>query len=353
MLCARHLHAEWRVRTDPERRSGQSTVIRAYPRIHVTLLDMNGALGRINGGIGFAIDRPAWELQFRLRGSGRARSTAEGGTNQEHARIAAHLARLRREFGGGAVRVVIHSRIPSHVGLGSGTALLMAVTEGFFLANEIPHDQRGIIAASGRGRTSGIGVTTYFSGGFVFDVGHRLQGHESASARNISFDPSGAGVDRGAARVLLRAQMPDWEVLVLQSRRPGPSEAEERRFFSRTCPIPAQEVERVVRIVTMLAVPSVLEADAVGFGRALGLIQQCHWKRAEIGWHGRKQAHLIELLNRACGATFGMSSLGPSLFCVAPDVEGIARTAAAMLDTREWSVLRARPRNRGRDVEMA
>ena len=39
-------------------------IIRTPARIHITLLDLNGSYGRIDGGIGFSIQNPQFILEI-------------------------------------------------------------------------------------------------------------------------------------------------------------------------------------------------------------------------------------------------------------------------------------------------
>ncbi len=61
---------------------------------------------------------------------------------------------------------------PSHSGLGSGTQLSLAVAKAILEMNDHDLPIPKIAEIVGRGGTSGIGVASFESGGFILDSGH-------------------------------------------------------------------------------------------------------------------------------------------------------------------------------------
>src|SRR5690606_11611590 len=103
------------------------------------------------------------------------------------------------------VTVTIFGEMPTHRGFGSGTALRLACIEGLFAINDRALTADEAIVLSKRGGTSGIGISTYFSGGLVVDLG---VGWDDTA----NFVPSAVASVKRVPLVLGRVEMPDWTV---------------------------------------------------------------------------------------------------------------------------------------------
>jgi len=71
----------------------------------------------------------------------------------------------------GGARLVVQQAIPSHVGLGSGTQLALAVGAALFHLYDQDYSVAELARISGRGHQSGVGIGIFQSGGFVVDGG--------------------------------------------------------------------------------------------------------------------------------------------------------------------------------------
>ena len=94
--------------------------VKTPSRLHFTLIDLNGEIGRVDGGIGVALDRPNVIVKATLSDTievrGKMRSVAEE-----------ILRKVIGEIGGAGVKLEVLETIPEHVGLGSKTQLSLAV----------------------------------------------------------------------------------------------------------------------------------------------------------------------------------------------------------------------------------
>jgi beta-ribofuranosylaminobenzene 5'-phosphate synthase len=68
--------------------------------------------------------------------------------------------------------------------MGSKTALLLSMIEALSLLAGCDLSPSKLVELSGRGGTSGVGVSSYFSGGMIFDLGRPND--------NLPFVPSSA-----------------------------------------------------------------------------------------------------------------------------------------------------------------
>ena len=91
-------------------------------RLHITLIDLNGALGRIDGGVGLTLDYPS----IRINAKKDAQLSVSGTTEfAERIKSAASAVLTQYNINGVAIDVV--QEYPNHVGLGSGTQVALAV----------------------------------------------------------------------------------------------------------------------------------------------------------------------------------------------------------------------------------
>jgi beta-ribofuranosylaminobenzene 5'-phosphate synthase len=146
-------------------------VIQTPSRIHVSLIDMHGGSGRVDGGIGIALDEPGILLEAELSPV----FSVSGGDAALQERIGRIAAGVLQQIGaGGSVAITIRNHYPAHIGLGSGSQLALsvarAITELHGRNMTVPELARLV----GRGGTSGIGTAAFEHGGFIIDGGHRF-----------------------------------------------------------------------------------------------------------------------------------------------------------------------------------
>ena len=155
-------------------------IIETPSRLHLTLIDLNGIYGRIDGGVGITLGKPGLKIQAEPADNGvevifsKSCQFIEGLINDYTVKIKNSSLKVidALEIGGG-FKFTIHSTYPPHSGLGSGTQLSLAVAK--LISNMNNHDLNALDMAKivGRGGTSGIGVESFENGGFIIDGGHK------------------------------------------------------------------------------------------------------------------------------------------------------------------------------------
>ena len=97
-------------------------LVDAPSRIHITLLDMNGASGRVDGGVGVALDEPGCVLDARKSADINVHGGDEAARNRvlEAARAVVEGLRLP-----GGAEITLHATARQHAGLGSGTQVAL------------------------------------------------------------------------------------------------------------------------------------------------------------------------------------------------------------------------------------
>ena len=160
-------------------------------RLHFSLLDLNGVLGRVDGGFGLAIAKPNFQIVAeRATGIHLPSSVYRD-------RTAAVLKRLQETHPFPGIQLTFESEIPMHCGFGSGTQLSLGVAQAVNLLYTLGLNVRELAKVVGRGGTSGIGIAAFQTGGFIVDGGHRFP------EQKASFLPSSALGDISPPPVLL------------------------------------------------------------------------------------------------------------------------------------------------------
>jgi beta-ribofuranosylaminobenzene 5'-phosphate synthase len=303
-------------------------------------MDANGY--RQNGGIGFSVSEPRATVsvspasEFSLNDSRRWPLQPAEQTR---------LLSVAQNFAESSVQIEISGDMPSHYGFGSATGIRLATLEAITKVTGKTIDRAGLVRASGRGGTSGIGVTTYFDGGFVFDVGVK-------NTRTTLLPSSALEGVRPSPLVVKQLKMPEWKIgLCIPSGIPPQTEEQEIAFFKRACPTVAAATTETLYHVVYGAVASVHDQDFNTFCEAIKAIQSCTWKRMERQLYGEALLLIEREIYRAGASAVGMSSLGPGLFLLADDVDTVTGRLQGTYPEHEWIV--ARFHNSGREMILA
>ena len=301
--------------------------VAAPARLHLGFFDPSGSLGRRFGSIGLTISGPQTELELGFRPAGRADSMrTDGGLEADGdvmrdtvARARACLERLRAVTGLRApLELKLHSALPPHAGLGSGTQLALAVGRAFAELHGLHQTTANLAGLLGRGQRSGIGVAGFERGGVIVDGG--------PSARRI-------------APVLARFEFPAaWRVLlVLDTGYVGLNGDAERAALADLPPFPQASAAHLCHLILMRVMPALAEADFAPFAAGITELQRtigAHFAPAQGGdiYTSPTVARLLRWIESASGAAVGQSSWGPTGFAILPshgEAEDLTRRARA------------------------
>ena len=297
-------------------------------RIHLALIDLNGSLGRVDGGIGLSLSYPGFEISAQY-----ADNTKIIGTNEIVLRSKNILNTLQKKFAVGNVRIEIKQNIPTHVGLGSGTQLSLGIAQAInslFDLNLTPQEMAFIV---GRGGTSGIGVASFSHGGFIIDGGHEFSKDEVCIGKKSSFLPSSASKGIKPPPIIFRHDFPDWDILITIPNCKHISGEEEVRLFRTLCPVSLNDVQSISHIVLLKLMPSIIQQDLLSFGDAIKQIQSIGWKKIEINEQDEIVRKTMTFLDENGGYGVGLSSWGPAIFCFGEDLRQLeSKTKEFLLD---------------------
>lgn len=323
-------------------------VVSVPARVHMTLIELGRHGYRRNGGIGFAVEAPARQLEFARTSTFDLGSLARlGFTPEEAGRLCATLADVKSRHCLPHATALVRATGPGrHVGTGSGTAVTLACLEALFHLNRVSAEPDELIRLSGRGGTSGIGIHTYFEGGFVADVGRRYDTQTIVSSDEIQRATQ-------PATLLARYSMPCWPIGLLLPSCPPLTLDQERGVFASltTDPISPADIHATAYHSLLGATAAVATSDFHGFCDAVNALQRTAWKRREISAYGSAVASVMERMReRGCDGV-GLSSMGPGLYYLAADFN---RVTDALRDAfPDADIVSTVATNRGREIHDA
>ena len=141
--------------------------VRSPCRLHLSLIDLNGSLGRIDGSVGITLANP--HVEVTAEKSSKQEVDAGVRTNE----IRQLISKISTKYGiTKKIKLNARRQIPLHAGLGSTTQLYLSVARAMLGLNNIKANVRELAVLTGRGGTSGIGVHAFEHGGFLVDCGH-------------------------------------------------------------------------------------------------------------------------------------------------------------------------------------
>ncbi len=285
--------------------------VRTPNRLHFGLIDLNGKLNRVDGGVGVALTTPNISLSVETI------NTNEVSIQPDNPLVRDLIYLFYDKFvydkPPSGLQVTLHSTIPSHVGLGSKTQLSLAIATALSKIEKINVPIHKLAHGMGRGGTSGIGIAAFEAGGFILDGGHRFGDNEEKTA----FLPSRSS-NAFPPPILFQQTLPsEWRfVLALPSIDKGAHGSHEVNIFQQYCPIPEDEVREVCRIILMQLLPGVIERDCSTVGIALNQLQTIGFKKIEIDLQSPIIKELIKLALGEGATGSGMSSFGPIVYAL-------------------------------------
>lgn len=308
-------------------------------RLHLTLIDLNAELGRVDGGAGITLESPGMEL------------LAAEANNVEIVGDSLLAGKMRKAAdallpAGKGIKLQINDSLPDHVGLGSGTQAALSAAAAINKIYGLGKSVRELAIAVGRGGTSGIGVAAFENGGIILDGGHKFKDKCAFSPSAASHVPPGP--------VLFRRDFPDWPIVLAIPNTKGAHDAEEVDIFKKYCPIPLAEVQEICHVILMQMLPALMEEDLESFGKAINHFQLVGFKRREVELQLRPVLDIMEYMRDNGASGSGISSFGPVVYgIVGSSGEGkrLLKEAQRMLDeSLGGKTLLTKAKNRGVDI---
>lgn len=324
----------------------ESITISTPARLHITLIDLSKTGYRKNGGIGFSINEFGHKFCFEKSEDICLRKLVDAGFSAEYInRLEHNLRIIKCSHGKGGLYLASADKVLRNTGFGSGTGAALALIEGLGLINGIQLSREDMVKFSGRGGTSGIGINSYFDGGFILDAGRKIDSERFASSDLIN-NP------KHLPLVLGRCEMPNWPIgiVVLPSVKPVTLQ-QEQNLFDEVLPISIEDVAKTSYLSIFGTYASVKENDFDSFSRSINMIQECLWKKSEIGLYNDRVLKAMLSLKDAGADCVGMSSIGPAIYFFARDFESVFAAAGNIFPPQ--ALARATVNNAGRTISYA
>ena len=277
----------------------------------MTLIDMNGHFGRIDGSVGLALEDGG--VCLRAKKSDIITVTERFGSSSSDTKmcdavfsqkIQDIITPLLPENEG--IEIEYLSPVRPHIGLGSGTQIALSAAAAVNDLYSLGRDVRELAQITRRGGTSGIGVLAFEKGGFIVDCGHKTTDKDGFLPSSKSTAPP--------AGLIFRTVFPDWDVVIAIPPTCGISGETEKAFFQSVCPVPIDDVREISYTILMQMLPAIAEQDIESFGKAINRIQGLGFKKHEVEIQPPvvKETAALMLKSGLCGA--GVSSFGPAIY---------------------------------------
>ena len=313
--------------------------VKTPARLHFGLIDLNGNLGRIFGGLGLGIDRPNVILEVE--------KSRESTFTGERTKLVQAITKRFLETYNIQAKVNIHVKqtIADHVGLGSGTQISLAVATALAKLFDVKASTQELAVAMGRAQRTGVGTAVFEQGGFVVDGGKIYRQIPSAK-----FPP-----------LIFRKPFPeDWHFVVgLPNAKHGLANDEEKLAFQQSPLMSDEEVGKICRLIVMKLLPALADAEIATFGHALTQIQATigdHFASVQGGRYSNAiTAEGIVLLQKLGACGIGQSSWGPAFYGLFPQEkaqEAKLKLEAFLKEDAGGKVFIARTNNKGAYIKI-
>jgi beta-ribofuranosylaminobenzene 5'-phosphate synthase len=325
-------------------------------RIHLGLIDLNGSIGRVDGGIGIALNHPNFVIEGRESSDIEIEfdknmlnniNNINNNINKDELkkRIYEISKKVLNHIGEEGIYLKIKNTIPQHSGLGSGTQMALSTGKLISMVYNKELDGKTLSNITGRGGTSGIGVNAFEKGGFIIDGGHTF----GKGKDKEDFRPSSASKNVRAPPVLFRHDF-NWDVVLTIPKGENIYGDKEVDIFKKYCPIPLNETQKMCHLILMKMMPAVIENDIKSFGEVVNEIQKLGFKKIEV----ELQKDIVKELLRALQnvSYSGLSSFGPTIYSICDgkdDIQKVVETSKEFFDKNgvEGDIIITKANNKG------
>ena len=276
-------------------------------RLHFGLVNESGLYGRVDGGVGLALEEPCWEIEIS-----EGQEDSFTGISLEHIQSITNArdllcARFKVERN---IAVKVNRGVDLHIGLGSKTSLLLALGAGILAMEDKTVCLKTLATLLRRGGTSGIGVNASISGGLIWDAGHSFPDKKSA------FQPTSVS-HATPPKVISRVEVDWFKVVHFRFQKLGLSGQDELTVFSESCPVSVSDTLEIAGLVSQKLLPGFLDRNLGPVNSGLVRLQSIgfkavEWsKQSDMTFAFRNHWKTSKIPEALC-----LSSFGPTLFAL-------------------------------------
>lgn len=321
----------------------QRVIVSTGARLHFGLLAHSPLATRQFGGVGLMVDHPGFQLEVEAAPNGESEDLYFG--PEVFRRRILDVARRCRELAPIAPERclwTLEKTIPSHVGLGSGTQLSLAVARAYSaLRDENSLSATMLAHLAGRGLRSALGIHGFEQGGLLVEAGKRSTEQVSPAISRVTWPH-------------------EWQLLLVRPINVvGLCGASEVQAFADLPPMPDAISARLCQITLLELLPAVLEADFETSAEALfqfGRLVGEYFAPAQGGTYSTPRIRDLVLHLRGQGIRgVGQSSWGPTAFVMCPNSSMAEALRDDLLRTGwgDCEILCVAARNAGAKVEIS
>lgn len=278
--------------------------IRSYPRVHFGLLELSGNYARIDGSAGLAVS--AFPMTVTVSDS---EEFCIDTNNADAERICRYtVSDLSPFLPSLRIRIAIHSDSRMHLGLGFSTQCALTVGCAILTYFNIPFSQESLALSVRRGGTSGIGIRSFFNGGFIIDGGHLFPEDKD------SLGPSSKYTLKTIPPLIARIPFPDWKICIAiptaDTYLGGESEI---NFWENNTPIPEDECNYLCKNLLLGIMPALCEKNFNAFCGAMHNSTYYGLKKREIDYWQPQYEQCKQIMEECGWSGVTLSSLGPAI----------------------------------------
>lgn len=287
----------------------EKVIATGYPRLHLSLVDMAAASMRMYGGFGIALEA------FPITAEAVPNDSVEIETSgfiedRTKNNLIRALETARNQSLSINCKLKIHSDAKQHVGLGSSTQVILTALDAVAALNGWNISPFEIGNISGRGRTSMIGFSTHYFGGFCIDAGQKY-------IAKASYLPSHSPEERSPSLFIGSWDFPShWLISLIGVESPiAMDTAKEREFISKNAPMASQSGLQSIAALYHGILPAVMTHDYVAFAESLEHIQLVGWNSIEFQLQSQETLYALKQL-WAQEFVAALSSFGPIIVVI-------------------------------------
>lgn len=279
---------------------------------------MSGLYERVDGGFGFSLAEPFWDLEMELS----EYFKYEGIKIEPEYINAIHkiLSKFSNYLNNRSISIKCNSKIESHIGLGSKTAFSLSIGKLISKLLGINCTTEEIANYVERGGTSGVGVNLFDQGGFVIDIGHNYP-----NVKN-SYLPSSSSKS-SPPKKMMSLKNNSFKIVHFRFSDKGIFGEREKQLFIENCPLPHADTKEIISRLYLEIIPGLIEENSHILQNGLKMIQNVGFKKIEWENQNKLEKEFSSFWSRFNEkSALCLSSMGPTLFYVGEDYESALET---------------------------
>ncbi|RAP53202.1 MAG: hypothetical protein BZ138_01560 [Methanosphaera sp. rholeuAM270] len=319
--------------------------IQTSARLHLSLIDLNGSEGRLDGGIGITLEEPYLNIGCEEHHKNKITFNKDVDVQNKTAyesKIIDAANKMKQFLNVDAnYHFKINNIYPMHHGLGLGTQLALSIAKLISESHNVHLSTIELARIIERGGTSGIGVYSFDNGGIIIDGGHKKvlkKDFLPSSVSKVSPPP-----------LIARYDFPkEWNIILAYPRdSSGASGSNEVNIFQKYSPISLQDVQYISYLTLMKLMPAILEKDIQSFADAVNKIQSIGFKKIERNLQSNQTDNLINNMKKLDIPAVGMSSFGPTCFGITDEKTNLLIKELEELTENDMIIYETKGKNHG------